>query len=394
MRIVHVVPALSKGGGERIAVELANHSARVGHQVTLIAAYPVDAALLRDSLHPDVWVRYVSESVNSRVGRYIFMVPWLLRHRSWLVEQDILHCHLTYGSVFGSAVGVLRRLLGAKRPHIVETYHAVGMPIPRLHRWFHARLAADRDALSLVAEDDYWRAFLADHPCLLSAIIPNGISISCQGEADPTARRAYRRELGIPEDCRFVIGTVGRLEPDRQPWLYLPIFTEVARALGPEVHFVLAGGGSELDRMRSLVVEHGLEGRVHFPGLVIDPCLPLSIMDIYVTLNVGPTTGVAALEAALLNLPVLGIQMLAGYRPSRNDWIWSSDNLLEVAAQSIQLLQEPSKKLALTERQGTYVRANHTSEVMASAFSKLYQAINDRNENRESANRDSSNKRN
>lgn len=394
MRIVHVVPALAKGGGERIAVELANHSARVGHQVTLIAACPVDSALLRDSLHPYVQVRYVSESVDSRVGRYLCVLPWLLRHRSWLAEQDILHCHLTFGAVFGTAAGILLWMLGAKRPSIVETYHAVGMPIPRLHRWFHARLAARRDALSLVAEDDYWRAFLADHPGLLSAIIPNGISISFQGNVDPTARRAYRLELGIPDDCRFVIGTVGRLEPDRQPWLYLTIFTEMARALGPEVHFVLAGGGTELDRMRSLVIEHGLEGRVHFPGLVIEPCLPLSIMDIYITLNVGATTGVAALEAALLNLPVLGIQMLAGYRPSPNDWIWSSANLLDVAAQSIQLLRSPSEKLELVERQRTYVRANHTSEVMASAYSQLYQAIHDRNETRVNANRHSSNKRN
>lgn len=378
MKIVHILPALIKGGGERVAAELANHAARAGHQVSIIAAYRVDAALLQDTLSPDVWVRYVSDSVHSRLGRYLCMLPWLWRHRLWLAEQDILHCHLTYGAVFGTAVGLWRAALGAQQPAIVETYHAVGMPIPPLHRWFHARLAARRDALALMAEDKYWRAFLTNRPGLLSAFITNGISVSRQYDVEPAIRRAYRRELGIPDECRFVIGTVGMLRPERQPWLYLPIFAEVARIFGSEVHFVLAGGGSELDRMRSLVIEHGLAEQVHLPGLILDPSLPLSIMDLYITLNVGAITGVAALEAALSNLPVLGIQMLAGYQAGPDDWIWSSTDLLEIAERAIKLLQSTTERQTLAEQQRAYARAHHTTEAMASSYYALYQAATER----------------
>ena len=35
---------------------------------------------------------------------------------------------------------------------------------------------------------------------------------------------------------------------DRQPWMYLPVFGEIAREFGTDVHFLIAGGG-ELDRM-------------------------------------------------------------------------------------------------------------------------------------------------
>jgi glycosyltransferase involved in cell wall biosynthesis len=306
------------------------------------------------------------------------MLPWLWRHRLWLAEQDILHCHLTYGAVFGTAVGLWRAALGAQQPAIVETYHAVGMPIPPLHRWFHARLAARRDALALMAEDKYWRAFLTNRPGLLSAFITNGISVSRQYDVEPAIRRAYRRELGIPDECRFVIGTVGMLRPERQPWLYLPIFAEVARIFGSEVHFVLAGGGSELDRMRSLVIEHGLAEQVHLPGLILDPSLPLSIMDLYITLNVGAITGVAALEAALSNLPVLGIQMLAGYQAGPDDWIWSSTDLLEIAERAIKLLQSTTERQTLAEQQRAYARAHHTTEAMASSYYALYQAATER----------------
>ena len=371
MKIVHVLPALTKGGGERVAVELANHAAQIGHQVTLLAGWPVDPALLQDALHPEVCVLYVSNSAVSKVGRYFSIIPWLWRHRLWLANQDILHCHLTYGGIFGTIVKALR---SGKQPSIVETYHAVGMPIPWLKRWFHACLVAHRDAIVLMAEDVFWCQFLIRHPDLLSKFIPNGISISGTKCIKEAQKISYRREIGIPENCGFVIGSVGRMAPDRKPWLYLPIFVEIARVLGPEVHFVIGGDGSELDRMNELVIEHGLEGRVHLPGLVLDPSLPFSIMDLYVTLNLGKFTGMAAMEAASSGIPVLGIQLLPGYSPGANDWIWSSSDPLELAAQAITLIQSPTDRQALAERQNAYVRDHHTTEAMARSYYALYRA--------------------
>ena len=46
-------------------------------------------------------------------------------------------------------------------------------------------------------------------------------------------------------------------------------------------------------------------------------------MNLYVTLNIGKLTGLAAMEAAYSGLPVLGIQ-LSDYSTQANDWIWSS----------------------------------------------------------------------
>ena len=56
MKITHVVPALTKGGGEKVAAELANHASRSGHKTAMIVGWPVDPRLLRDTLLPDVSV--------------------------------------------------------------------------------------------------------------------------------------------------------------------------------------------------------------------------------------------------------------------------------------------------------------------------------------------------
>lgn len=379
MKIIHVFPTLIKGGGERVAVELANHASMAGHQVTIIVAFPVDSTLLQNEVDPRVQVLCVSDSTISKMGRYLAIFPWLWRNRSWLTKQDILHCHLTYGAVFGTIVGLCRCLTNTKQPVIVETYHAVGMNVPLFNRWFHAQLLASRDGIVLMAEDGYWKNFIMGHPKLHSEIIPNGIKVPCQGSISREARQAYRRELGIPDDCQFIIGTVGMLRPDRQPWRLLSVFAEVAQVLGEKVHFLIAGGGAEkeLDHMRSLINAKGLEGKVHLPGLVLNPDKPRSIMDLYITLNVGSITGIAALEAACSGLPVLALQMLEQYDSTHEDWIWSSADSGEVAERAISLIRSPKDRGELAEKQQTYVRANHTAGSMADSYFLFYQVAID-----------------
>ena len=383
MRIVHLLPALTKGGGERMAVDLANHAAATGHQVTVVAGYPVDPALLRDSLSESVDVRFVSKARTGRFNHYLDGMLWLKRNAGWLAEQDVLHCHLTYGAVMGALARLHRRLRGRARPTIVETYHGVGMFVPAASRWFHSRLATQRDALVLMARDDYWCRFVAARPKLVSEVIPNGVAVA-DGVIGDDERLAYRRQAGIPDDANLVIGTVGQLRADRQPWLYLPIFAEMARALGPKCHFVMAGDGPEYGRLEEMVKEHGLTGRVHLPGLAPTGRLPISIMDLYLTLNVGPITGIAALEAAFDRTPVVAIQLIEGRRADTGDWIWSSSDLAEVAAHSIELLRSPDRLRTLAESQHAYATANHGVDIMAKAYMELYRRAIARTESRHS----------
>ena len=374
MNIVHVVPKLIKGGGERVAAILANEAVKYGHAVTMLAASPADAAQLQDSLHHEVKVKFVSGAQGSRVSRYVSLPRWLLRERAWLSQQDVVHCHLTYGSVFGTAVQLVRAVSSAPGPAVVETYHAVGMPISRLKRWAHSRLAAWRDALALMGSDDYWEAYLRQRPALLAKIIPNGVADPLVSKVDADARAAYRRALGIPDECRFVIGTVGMLRADRKPDVYVPIFAQIARMLGRDVHFVIAGAGPELEHIQAQITDYGLQQRVHLPGLVLEPRLPLSIMDLYLTVNVSQVAGLAAMEAALAGLPLLAVQLQPAYRAQPTDWIWSSADLHEVAARTVELLMSPEAREQLAASQRGYVQAHHSVDAMVHSYAALYEA--------------------
>jgi len=373
MNIVHVIPAFTKGGGERVAVDLANHAAAHGHRVTFVAAFPVDPGLLLHALREDVDVRYVASAADGSLLRYAKLLPWLLRNRRWLGEQDVVHCHLTFGAAFGAIAWALRRLRRGCRPAIVETYHAVGMPIPRLHRWIHARLLSLRDGIAMMADDPYWRNFVRSRRAIPSALIPNGIEVD-RAPVAPEDGRAYRREAGLPLPPALVLGSVGRLVPARRPDLLVETFAAVAEQAGPGVAFLLAGDGPEREAVTSLIAARGLEGRARLPGMVMRPALAFSAIDLYLTVNVGPITGVAALEAAASGLPVIAVQLLDDHEPSGEDWIWSSRDPAAVASEAVRLLEDADARAALAARQSRHVREHFTAEAMALRYEALYSA--------------------
>lgn len=364
MKILHIILALTKGGAERVAVDLANAGVRAGHDVSMLLAYPVDPALMQNELDPRVDVRFVRPK-RSRFGAYIATIPFILRAREWLKSHDIVHCHLTFGSVFGTLLGCLRR-----RPTIVETYHAVGVAIPAWKRALHRLLLKRRDATVLMAEDEYWLDFTNRQGHRLVKQIPNGVS---QRPPAPKADvAAVRRAAGVPVKGRLV-GTVGRLQHERRPDALVLAFGEAARMLPPSVHFLVGGEGPERAALTATANRMGIGDRVHFCGLVRDPAAVFANLELYVTINVGPITGIAALEAAMSGLPVVAFQMVPGYVGGATDWIWSSHDPVAVGNRIVELMTHSGAREALAAHQQAYAVKHHSLDAMARAYDDLYE---------------------
>jgi glycosyltransferase involved in cell wall biosynthesis len=369
MKITHVIPALTRGGAERVVVDLANAAAGRGHDVTILVGHSGDPSLF--SIDPRVTLQAIRSRGPVRAV-YLHLLPYVWRNRGWLFEQDIIHCHLTLGAVFGSILGRLRRLLGRTSPKILETSHAVGMPIPEGRRRLFARLAADRDGYVLMAEDNFWRSFSETRPDLPIQIIPNGTRMD-QPVPDAKARADYRARHGIPA-AGLLVGSIGRLSPDRNPAALLAAFVEIAKANG-EVHFLMGGEGPLLEDLRATAAAEDIADRVHFPGLVVDVPLALSVIDLYVSVNVGPVTGLAGLEAAAAGVPVISLQARKDYEGGTNDWIWSAREPDAVAVEALRLLDSPDDRSTVAERQREHVRRHLSTDTAASAYQEFYEAL-------------------
>ena len=370
MKITHLNPALTKGGAEKVLVDLANLAVRQGHEVTIVSAIAVHPELLQEQVDPRVKLHFVCPIGGDKNAAYRRMLPWLHRNWHWLATQDVVHCHMTYGALLGTALRMRRAMARSKKPRIIETFHGVGMPIRPWQRRLASMQAVWRDGYALMAQDDYWTGFAADHPRLPLAIIPNGIATD-QPPSSDAERMAYRRDAGIPDGAQ-VIGTVGRLRAERNPFATVAAFAEAARHLGPDVHFLIAGDGPMTDAVRDEGNRLGLGERLHLPGLAVKPWIAASVMDVYVSMNVGPITGIAGLEAAAAGIPVIALQATADYKGGNVDWIWSDPDPVKVGVEAARLMQTPIERQNLGAKQAALVRAHHSADAMLDAYFELY----------------------
>lgn len=371
LKIVHLIPALTKGGAERVAVDLANASSRDGHSVTLVSCWKVDEQVLRVRLDPEVRVVYISDFPSGILRRYLTGIGWILKNRSWLATQGVLHLHLTQASVLGTMFHALRSLGRNEGPVIIETYHAVGMKISTHMRAFHAWNCRWRDGIVLMALDPYWRDFISRSPKLLWELIPNGVDAPI-GAAPSVSVRAYLDEIGVSKRVTRIVGNVGQFRAERKPLTIARILIHVLKQTPDDVHALMCGSGPELGDVEALVKAEGFEKRFSLPGVVNDPRVAMSAMSLYLTINVGNITGIAALEAAFCGLPIVALQFDSNNEPFDNNWIWSSTVPGAISRRMLALLEEPVRLERIANQQHDHAIAEFTVDTMHSRYIDLY----------------------
>lgn len=136
-------------------------------------------------------------------------------------------------------------------------------------------------------------------------IIPNGVDIDRFAHPQETIVKA---DLGLPENA--VVATyVGRMSGEKSIDRLLQLFAYVAAEYEP-VYLVLVGDGPELDTLRGLAGELGLDKRVRFTGGVGYEKIPayMTMADFFVSASVSEVHPLTFIEAGAAGLPALGIR--------------------------------------------------------------------------------------
>lgn len=377
--IIHILPRLTKGGAETLVVSLLNDAVIQFDEVFLILIAPSFHSNILYKINKKVKILYISSSYKSLWLIYIYLFYWVIRERKLIYTADIIHGHLTFGSVLTTIISFFAPLLSEKnsKPKFIETYHAVGMPISIIKRWFHSILLKKRNAIIFVGEDSFWRVFKCRNPKVLCKHIKNGIKLPVLFSAiTPKEKVKFRKNLEIPETCNVIVGTVSRMSPDRQPERFLKVFRHIHKLLGPNVHFIFSGDGPLDLKLKALAEDFGLTKYLHFTGLAKDPYYPMQCMDIYLTLAAGETIGLSGLEACAISKPVIAIQLLnIHYKTNNSNWIWSSRDEYEVAIKIIELIQ--SKKLSRYTAQAQFkrLRNEHSFSVLVKKYYLVYRSL-------------------
>lgn len=220
-----------------------------------------------------------------------------IAHGSELVVSNMSTAHI-YGGV------AARRL---RRPAVLwqQVIPARDYGGPSMSHRGVERLAARVPAAAVVvlsAEAAAAQRDLTPHADLRT--VPPGVDLD-RIRAALGAGAAVRRQLGVGDAP--LVGIVGWLEP----WKGQDVFLRAAALLAhgfPTAHFVVVGGPGDADfaaRLRRLVDELGLAGRVHLVGHQADPFPWLDAFDVAVHASYGEAFGLVVVEAMALGTPVV-----------------------------------------------------------------------------------------
>jgi glycosyltransferase involved in cell wall biosynthesis len=197
---------------------------------------------------------------------------------------DAVHLHTGYWRGFAAEEAAIRKGV----PIIIVHAHNNGFNVTHDQRaiddiqmaheaWkskFNETLATHFFAASSSAADFL---FGSQIPLERIRIMPNAIDVG-RFAFDPQSRERCRRELGL--NGKFVIGHVGRFEPQKNHDFLIDVFAEVA-PLVPEAVLLLVGDGSLRGEIGTKVEKLGLADRVRFLGVRMDVERLYQAMDMF-----------------------------------------------------------------------------------------------------------------
>ena len=285
MRIVHILLTKHFAGTERHVLQLAEAQS-AEHDVHLI--------MHRKGVRSDA--RAISPRVPASLTTHVVgsvLRQWTLlqvRRELRRIQPDVIHCHLN---------GACKSVRG-------YTSRA-----PRL-----ATLHIDYDPV----QHDHMNGVIAITPYqqqrLPAGLRPRSIQIdnwTQDIEVSIEQARALRAEVGIA-DNEFVIGTLGRVEPEKNQQLMIESALHAARSSSRPCRVVVVGDGRELEVLRERFPE------VIFTGFSAQSSAWFRAFDLFVSAADEEAFGLVFLEALQQRTPVLasateGAQHLAGRLP-------------------------------------------------------------------------------
>jgi glycosyltransferase involved in cell wall biosynthesis len=307
MNILHLIATLApeSGGPAQACLEMANAVAARGHSIAIYTTDFGGALPATVARHPSVEIR-------------TFPVQW---PRAWkpstpmakaIAEEveryDVVHLHSLY--LFHDWVGgiMARR---ARVPYIVRPHGLLDPYIWQRHRLrkmvmealFQTRVLNHASAIHYTSELE--REISAPYAGPAPArVVPLGVSLDAL--EDLPSPGSFTAKFPAVTGKRIVL-FLSRLHEKKGLDLLIPAFAAVRRGI-PDLHLVIAGpDDGALERTRTAVREHGIEGDVTFTGMLKgeDKLAAFAAASIFTLPSYSENFGIAVVEAMAAGLPAI-----------------------------------------------------------------------------------------
>ncbi|HEV2522549.1 MAG TPA: glycosyltransferase [Candidatus Acidoferrales bacterium] len=291
-KVVQIVPTLSPGGAERVAVHISRGLNRHKYEPVVIAlGRRMECDLDRSLDQEGIEVRYLGKppGFDSRI--------YYRLHRALKdCRPDIIHTHM---QVLRYALPSMLFLKGAFPLHTV--HNLAEREIEPAARCVH-RYAFRHGVLPVAVAEEVARSVKRLYGIQHCHVISNGIPTEYYARPRIPRSEWRAREGFRNEDVLFVC--VARFAPQKNHALLLKAFAE-GPASDPDAHLILVGEGELRVRLENQAKNLGLAHRIHFLGLRTDIPDVLGAMDVFVMSSDYEGNPLSVMEAMASSLPVV-----------------------------------------------------------------------------------------
>jgi glycosyltransferase involved in cell wall biosynthesis len=293
IKVLHIVPMLSPGGAERVAVHVVRGlNPRRYEAVVVSFSGRLGCDLDRLLEEAGVEVRYLGKRPGFDYRMYSRVTYALKDYR-----PHIVHTHLQV-----LRYALLPFMFILKDASLVHTVHNLAEREVGLRGRLVQRFAFKHGVVPIAVAGEVARSverLYGIQPC---RVISNCIPTDCYAYPR-TPRGVWRAKEGFgSEDILFVC--VARFVPQKNHTLLLKAFAE-GPASNPHAHLVLVGEGALREQLEQQAKNLGLAGQVHFLGLRSDIPEVLSAMDVFVLGSDYEGSPLSVIEAMASGLPIL-----------------------------------------------------------------------------------------
>ena len=364
MNISHVVENLNRGGLERVVIELVKAQSAAGHRCQVICLYePGALAVELDAIGVPVVACQKRSGLDLRA-------LWRLRRALARHRTQVLHSHNSithYYAVLSS--------LGRRFVRVINTRHGMGdvSASSRRERLFRQSMRFSDIAATVceAAKTRLQQTHLAS-PAKLVAV-PNGIHADRFVPANDEARAALAVELGFPATTRM-IGFVGRLNWAKDLSTMVDAFA-IVHARRDDVVLVMVGDGEERVALETRAAAAGVTDRMVFLGDRSDVPALLAGFELFVMSSISEGYSIALLEAFASGVPIVATNV--GGNPEIvtegvNGRLVPPGDPQALADAVIDVLADPSRRLAMAGAGRDWLLKYGTFEAMAARYEHLY----------------------
>jgi glycosyltransferase involved in cell wall biosynthesis len=368
MRALFVLSSLARGGSETKVVRIVN-SLRARGMSTGVAYLnaPDD---LRAELDPSVPLWHLE-----RRGKLSLSAISALRSIVRSHKPDVVLSVNLYPALYiaGAVLGMTKR---PRTVGLVNTseFRAGTQWQASLYRPFLRRF--DRTVYGSEAQRVHWQSMLR-YPSERSMVLYNGVDPAYFAPDETDVRRNdERRRLGVPPHG-FVVGTVGRMAPEKNQAVLIDAVAKLRRR-GVEASLLFIGDGALRAELEQRATALGIRQHAIFAGKVSDVRPALGAMDVFVL----PSTQVetfsnAALEAMAMGKPVVLSEIGGATEMVSNGIDGYTLDRTELDSRLVPLLEELSAKAELRERIGRAARERVLREFSQSGMVAGYATLID-----------------